>query len=517
MDRTEPSGGLREGASGHASSGLRASAAASGPTVSPGLAAMADGSDLAGPVPPDLTTDELRDLARRQAERITQLDTVIRVAPVGIGLVSMDGRTPLTNDTLRLLLGYSAAEFAELPFSAFTHPDDVEANEVLFARMSRGEIDTFAMEKRFLRRDGSTVWADLTVSLVRDRHGRPDYAIGMTQDITERKRLADELHAAELHYRLLVEQVPAVVYTAEPGADGRWRYVSPQIERMLGYTPQEWTDAPSLWAARIHPDDRDAVLRHEQDVVRTATEVETHPSITYRMLHRDGRTVWVRDDALVLRDRDGRPSFHGVLMDVTQEKQLQERLAHMVDHDPLTGLVNRPHFHRLVDAALDDRARVAPAAPGARDVPGPRIVPGAGASVPRAADGVAVLYVDLDGFKAVNDGFGHATGDRVLGAVAGRLLSSTPPGGTAARLGGDEFAMLVLGAVDARTVAEQVADAVRDVRVAVAGQQVPVTASVGYAVAERWHTTELLLHDADQAMYRAKLAGGAGSAGSTRE
>jgi diguanylate cyclase (GGDEF)-like protein/PAS domain S-box-containing protein len=501
VDATGTTGGLQEGALGHAPSGLHASVAPSG---SPGLAAMAGGSDLAGPVAPDLSVAALRDLARRQAERITQLDTVIRVAPVGIGLVGMDGRTPLTNDTLRRLLGYSAEEFADLPFTAFTHPDDVEANAVLFDRMAAGEIDRFAMEKRFLRRDGSTVWADLTVSLVRDDAGRPDYAIGMTQDITERKRLADELHAAELHYRLLVEQVPAVVYTAEPGADGRWRYVSPQIERMLGYTPQEWTSDPTLWADRIHPEDRAAVLRHEAEVIETVGVAETFPSVTYRMLHRDGSTVWVRDDAMILRDADGNAAFHGVLMDVTQERELQERLAHMADHDPLTGLVNRPHFHRLVDEALAERARVAPlAAETEQHAPGPR-----------AADGVAVLYVDLDGFKAVNDGFGHATGDRVLGAVAGRLMAATPPGGTAARLGGDEFAVLVVGAVDVAEAARRVAEAVLDVRVAVAGQPVLVRASVGYAVAERWHTTELLLHDADQAMYRAKLAGGAGAAGS---
>ncbi len=452
--------------------------------VTSGLDVPAGLAEVAGS---DLSADELRALVELQAERIAQLDTVIEAAPVGIGLVALDGRTPLTNDTLRVLLGYSEQEFADLPFAQYTHPDDIEPNAVLFAQMAAGSLDWFHMEKRFLRKDGSAMWADLTVSLVRDAQGRPDYAIGMTQDITERKRLADELRAAELHYRLLVEHVPAVVYVAEPGADGRWRYVSPRIEPMLGYTAQEWMDDPELWASRVHPDDLARVLAYEDEVSHSGVQAETFPSLTYRMRHRDGRLIWVRDDAMILREGDERPAFHGVLVDVTPEKELEERLAHMVDHDPLTGLVNRPHFHRLVDQALAGRSWTG---------------------------SVAVLYVDLDGFKGVNDGYGHATGDRVLGAVAGRLLASAPEGATVARLGGDEFALLVLAERDVAAVAARVSDAVRDVRVAVAGQPVHVTASVGYAVAERWHTTELLLHDADQAMYRAKVAGGARATGS---
>jgi diguanylate cyclase (GGDEF)-like protein/PAS domain S-box-containing protein len=440
---------------------------------------------------------DLRALVAAQAERLALLDTVIEAAPVGIGVVDLDGRTPLTNETLRRLLGYTREEFAALPFAAYTHPDDVAANQALFAQMIAGELDRFEMQKRFVRKDGGTLWADLTVSLVRDGAGRPEYSIGMTQDITERKRLADELRAAELHYRLLVEHVPAVVYIAEPGPTGPWRYVSPRIEHMLGIAPHELRDDPRLWATRIHPDDLQAVQRHEAEVTARGVSDDLLPSFTYRMRHRDGRTLWVRDDAMLLADVDGRLAFHGVLVDVTQEKQLEERLAHLADHDALTGLVNRAHLHRLIDRALDARAAA---------------VVGGGPEAD-AAPPVAVLFVDLDDFKSVNDGYGHATGDRVLGAVAGRLMSASPPGSTAARIGGDEFAVLVLGDVDVAEAAERVCAAVQDVRVAVAGEPVPVTASVGWAVAERWHTTELLLHDADQAMYRAKLRGGAGASG----
>lgn len=436
------------------------------------------------PVPAaDATPAQLRALLERQRDQIAQLEVLIEAAPVGIGLVELDGRTPLTNATLRRLLGYTEQEFARMPFSAYTHAEDVAENDRLFAAMLAGEVEHFAMEKRFVRRDGSILWADLTVSLVRDERGRPDYAIGMTQDITARKQLADELRAAELHYRLLVEHVPAVVYISEPGPAGRWRYVSPRIAQVLGYSAAQWLADPGLRMSRIHPDDRAAVLRHEARAAEAGTvPAEASPSITYRMRHRDGHELWVRDDAMVLRDRHGKPAFHGVLVDVSQEKALEERLAHMADHDALTGLVNRAYFHRAVDATL------AAAAVAGTD--------------PRAV----LLYVDLDDFKSVNDGFGHAVGDRVLAAVANALRHAAPAGSTIARLGGDEFAVLAPDG-NPRVLAALVAEAVAAISLDAAGEPVCVTASVGAAAARRWHTTELLLHDADQAMYRSKVAG----------
>ena len=422
--------------------------------------------------------EDLAAVVARQNHRIRQLESLIEAAPVGIGLVQLDGRTPLTNDTLRRLLGYSTEEFATMPFADYTAPEDQAENDRLFRAMVDDDAGGFAMQKRFVRKDGSTLWTDLTVSLVRDADGRPDYAIGMVQDITERKRLADELRAAELHYRLLVEHVPAVVYIAEPGPGGRFEYVSPRLEWMLGYPAQDWLTDPGAWARTIHPADR-PVRTHEEALRAGVADGEMLPSITYRLRHRDGHDVWVRDDAVLRRDLDGSPRLHGVLLDVTQEKTLEERLAHMVDHDALTGLVNRAHFHRLVDEALS------------RGVGGRR--------------GVAVLYVDLDDFKAVNDSFGHAVGDRVLVAVADRLREIVPPTGAVARLGGDEFAVLLTGTPAAVRRAVAAVSAMGEVSVPVGGAWARVSASVGAATADAAHTTERLLHDADQVMYAAKL------------
>ena len=414
------------------------------------------------------------------AARLAQLETIFRLAPVGIGIVDLEGYTTMTNEVLRRSLGYTPEEFAATAFSNFTHPDDVQANLDLFARLVAGEIDYFEMEKRFIRKDGGIVWADLTASLVRDADGNPDYAIGTTQDITDRKRLESELHATEEVYRLLVEQVPAVVYIAEPGETGRWHYVSPQIEAMLGFSVEEWRAEPDLWLQRLHPEDQAAALAEEERIIGSDGEYTIY-SGTYRLLHRNGATVWVRDDAMMLRDKKGQPTWQGVLVDVTREKLLEERLEHQATHDGLTGLPNRKLFHdRVGDALL--RAR-----PGQ----------------------VAVLFIDLDNFKIINDSFGHDSGDEVMVAVAQRLQSCSGAGDLAARIGGDEFALLVEGvsAEQVTALADRVTTALSATPVQFSRRELTIRASIGIALAGPGETTESLLRNADLAMYAAKLAG----------
>ena len=416
------------------------------------------------------------------AARLERLETILEIAPVGIGLVDFEGRTTMTNSALRRMLGYSPEEFAAMSWREFTHPDDVEPNAILSRELSAGAIDHFSMEKRFLRKDGRYLWAALTVSLLRDVDGNPDYEIGMTLDITDRKRLESELRAAEERFRLLVERVPAVVYVAERGPLGRWHYVSPQIERMLGFTAREWMADPGLWLRQVDPSDRDEVLAGEKSMLLSGTDVAPR-SDTYRIHHRDGTVVWVRDDAMVLYDQDGAPTIQGVLVDVTKEKRLEERLGYQAFHDPLTGLPNRRLFRDRVDHAL-----VGPAWTG------------------RA---MVVLFIDLDNFKTVNDSFGHAAGDEVIVTAAGRIKACARRGDIAARLGGDEFALLLENTTieQAMALADRILVSLHSTPVDFSGGTVVVGASVGIAIAGRGDTTETVLRNADLAMYQAKLRG----------
>jgi diguanylate cyclase (GGDEF)-like protein/PAS domain S-box-containing protein len=416
------------------------------------------------------------------AARLARLETILELAPVGIGLVDFEGRTTMTNSALRRQLGYTAEEFAAISWKEFTHPDDIEPNAVFSRQLAAGEIDRFTMEKRFLCKDGEYLWTALTVSLVRDADGNPEYEIGMTLDITERKRLESNLRGAEERYRLLVERVPAVVYVMAVGPELTGLYVSPQIERMLGFMPEEWMTDPGLWIRQLDPGDRDEVLANRSRMIDSGTLAEPH-SETYRLHRSDGTVVWVRDDSMVLRDQNGAPSLHGVIVDVSQEKELEERLVHQAFHDPLTGLPNRRLFRERVDRAL-----ATPALPGV---------------------GSVVLFIDLDNFKTVNDSFGHASGDEVIVAAARRIKTCARSGDTAVRLGGDEFALLLEDATveQAVALADRIRVALHDTPVEFDGDTVVVGASIGIAVAGPGETTETLLRNADLAMYQAKRRG----------
>ena len=131
----------------------------------------------------------------------------------------------------------------------------------------------------------------------------------------------DQISAGGEDYRRLVERLPAIVYAAELGENGRWRYVSPQVEEILGYTPEEWLADEGLWARLLHPDDRERALAQE---TRKTMGARNPPPIDYRMVTRDGRTVWILDEAVLEPDQGGTPVWHGVLYDITERKSAEQ-------------------------------------------------------------------------------------------------------------------------------------------------------------------------------------------------
>ena len=303
------------------------------------------------------------------------------------------------------------------------------------------------------------------------------------RDHSDRVRVEEALREAEERYRTLVEQIPAVTYI-DKVTDGPDEpiYTSPQIEEMLGYTPEEWLEG-HLWSECLHPDDKERVLTADGRF-----EAGGEPfSEEYRLIAKDGSVVWVREEAVVTRNDAGEPQYwQGVIFDITERKNLEEELQHRAFHDTLTGLPNRALFSDRLRHAVE-RTR-------------------------RETGKIAVLLLDLDDFKLVNDSLGHSAGDELLVDVGERLLASLRTGDTAARLGGDEFAVLLENLADvdeAERVAERISDTLRP-PFALGERETLVTASIGIAfdgTADTNKGPEELMRDADVAMYRAKRSG----------
>jgi diguanylate cyclase (GGDEF)-like protein/PAS domain S-box-containing protein len=286
------------------------------------------------------------------------------------------------------------------------------------------------------------------------------------------------LTEAELRYRSLVEQIPAIVY-ADDGE--RTFYVSPQINDILGVTPDEYRDDPALWLRLVHPDDREMVKRESDAFIAG----EGGDLADYRMVRPDGRVVWVRDRAFAFRDEQGRVLWeHGLLFDVTELKDAEARVAHLAYHDGLTGLANRGLFEETLALAVER---------GKRD-----------------GTAVGVLFLDLDNFKLVNDSLGHHAGDALLTALAIRLRACTRETDVVARQGGDEFLLMVADVdraeVDAtiRQVVERLSEAMAE-PFDLHGTAFRAFGSIGVSIFPRdADGPEALLRNADIAMYRAK-------------
>jgi PAS domain S-box-containing protein len=226
---------------------------------------------------------------------------------------------------IQAMLGYSTDEWLADPniWHRAVHPEDRErAVQEIGSSESTGE--PWSLEYRMIAKDGRVVWVHDDARIV-ERGPTPDRSAwqGVCVDITRRKEAELRLREAEENYRTLVEQLPVVVYQDAIDDVSTGLYISPQYRRMFGYTPEERLADPEFWVNHLHPDDRERVLEES----RRTNETGDPFSIEYRFLGRDG-VAWVRDEAVLLRDPEGRPMhWQGVLIDITQTKVAEEALS----------------------------------------------------------------------------------------------------------------------------------------------------------------------------------------------
>jgi diguanylate cyclase (GGDEF)-like protein/PAS domain S-box-containing protein len=305
----------------------------------------------------------------------------------------------------------------------------------------------------------------------------------LRQGISERRRLEREAKRVELGLREVRERFESAFNNAPIGMalismDGRWLQVNDALCRITGQTGDELRATPL--PAMTHPEDVDLDARSREALL--AGEVPNY-QVEKRYRHAWGHYVWVLVTMSIVRDEDRRP-LHVVMQvqDISERKEMARRLEYVVDHDFLTGLLNRRHFEQELAKETERAARYA--APG------------------------AVLLIDLDNFKDVNDTFGHRAGDDVLKGVAGLLKQRLRHTDMIARVGGDEFAVLLTqtDADQVQQVADEVVKALSRETAVLADQSIRITASVGVAMMEGLTDVEVLAF-ADQAMYEAKETG----------
>lgn len=430
---------------------------------------------------------------RRSLDDTATLRALVGTVREGIYSTDQHGRILDCNPAFLQMLGVGTREelAAYKASDLMVDPALRDLEHDLIAR--DGGIREF--EFRLRRPDGYILTVLDSCTAVRDPKTQELHFHGILIDITERKeaeealrrkseelrRTVEALRASDERYALAVAGANDGIWDWEPGAERM--YLSPRWKEMLGYTAEEVEDHADAWFARVHPDDIDPLRCALDEHLRGDTPLFEHE---HRIQHRDGSYVWVLARGLAVRDRGGAATrLAGSLTDITERKRAEQQLQHDAFHDALTKLPNRGLFDDLLGRAVG--------------------------KLRRQSDYLfAVLYLDLDRFRVLNESLGHGLGDRLLVQVAKRLQTCIRPGDTAARLGGDEFTILLdalKNPADATRVAERIQRELARPYL-LGGQEVFTTASIGIALsAPGYERPEQLLRDADLALYRAKALG----------
>ena len=355
------------------------------------------------------------------------------------------------------------------------HPEDRERMIAMDTEARRALTPLFA-EYRMIARDGRVVWVSEKATVVRDELTGTLYWQGVMVDISDRKLAEEALAASERQYRSVFDAATFGLMTLDLG--GRVLESNSVVEHVLAY-PLGSLVGLSLIV------DLEAGDEAQRRIESLASGNEDRFELEHRLRAHDDSWIWCRTVMVVVRDGAGRPEHLTAMVEnIDGRKQAEAELVHRTIHDSLTKLPNRQHFlERLAEARAD---------------------------VPVRGLAVGVVFVDLDNFKDVNDALGHDTGDKVLEAVAERLLAAVRPGDLVARFGGDEFLVLVEQLDDARDATRLAWRLAHSLRMpfSIAGTEIGLTASFGVATSsDPEEASEDLVRKADAAMYAAKQRG----------
>jgi len=403
--------------------------------------------------------------------------------PLAMYSVGADGQTGHISPALQRVLGYpqGGSNWQLFHVTEQIHPDD---RDRVLRELAGGRetLEPFRMEYRLQRHDGAFVWVLDEAVFIRNERG-DTIREGFLVDITKRVQALEDLRVSEERFRTLLSNIPGAMYRCDLDSDWDMEFISDNIEAISGYPASDFIRSRvRTFASIIHPDDRQTV---EQIVGEAVARAEPF-ILEYRIVGADGGIRWVYEKGQGVFGAEGTVLWlDGAIFDVTERKLLQEQLAKQAFYDSLTGLANRALFQDRADHAL---ARVA-----------------------RRGSGLAVLLLDLDGFKLINDSLGHHVGDEVLVTVAKRILKSSRTSDTVARFGGDEFVILLeedASESTAATVARRILGVLREPFL-VQGREVSLGGSIGIALTSGSDptSTDELLRNADAAMYCAKANG----------
>jgi diguanylate cyclase (GGDEF)-like protein/PAS domain S-box-containing protein len=464
----------------------------------------------------DITRKKQSEKQLRESEELYR--NLVETARDIIATIALDGTITSLNAAFEKITGWTREEWIGRNFEPLIHPDDRAGAFAYFAKVQQGIAVPIA-ELRLMDKNNACRVVE-SKAVVQIKEGKVIGILTIARDVTRRKKAEEELAKYREQLEELVETRTAelteanqklqleitermrvesalrdseerYVLAVRGAQDGLWDwnldtnqiYFSPRWKWMLGYGKEEIGSGPEEWFQRIHPEDLEKV---KVEIFAHIEGLTKHFENEHRMLQKDGTYRWILSRGLAVRDATGKAyRFAGSQTDIVERKLIEEKLAKQAFYDPLTQLPNRALFMDRLGQALKRANR-------------------------RRDYLFALLYLDLDHFKEINDTMGHLLGDQLLVAVARKLEECLRPSDTVARQGGDEFTIL-LDDIKDLSDATHIADRIwKELSSAfyLGGREVTISASIGIALSSKgYERPEQVLQDADTALYRAKDSG----------
>ncbi|MDJ0659373.1 MAG: PAS domain S-box protein [Crocosphaera sp.] len=424
----------------------------------------------------DITENyEAQEALSKSEEKYRQ---IVETASEGIWIIDQENKTSFINQQMAEMLGYEIQEImGKSLFDFIDWEDNIKVDKQIQERC-QGIAETH--DFKFRCQDGTELWTIVSTNPLFDREGNYVGSLGMITDISQRKKMEQALYESEQRLEGILTSIQDIVWSFDANFS-QLIYINPAAQITLGFSLEQLYKNPHLWLQLIHRDDQELVHHHRQIVKEIG-----HTDYQYRLIRNDGQTRWLSSRIRCVYDEKGNIiRIDGIDSDITEQKQAEEQLQYNTTHDPLTNLPNRILFMDRLEHAIERQKR-------------------------HPDFTFAVLFLDLDEFKIINDSLGHAIGDQLLQEIARRLQEGLRSDDTLARLGGDEFTILLEDI-------EDVKDAIKIARrihldltqpFILEEQDIFINTSIGIALSSSgYEKAAEILRDADTAMYRAKADG----------
>ncbi len=358
------------------------------------------------------------------------------------------------------------------------HPEDRDLFESHYKKAIE-EKSIFSLSYRIIKRDGSEHVLNQYADVLLDDNKRPIRMIGTSHDITEQVQIQTKMQEQEEHVKKIYNNLDAGIWSVDI-RENSVQFMSDGIQSITGYTSEEFEEGRIVWSDLIYSEDL-PLYQDRQETLNTRKA----PRCRYRITHRDGSIRWVEDNTIPVFCPEGELiRLDGIITDMTEQIKSEELMAHIAYHDYLTGLPNRRMFEEELNAILESSIQF--------------------------QNQFAVLYIDMDGFKRINDTLGHMKGDQLLIEISSRLRENLSNHDFVARIGGDEFTVL-LRQIDATDEAVSFAKKLilsLEEPFYMNGYELFITASIGMTIYPTdGEDAGMLMSKADTALYRAKEMG----------